>query len=142
MSLAVALIPFLVWRGIIAYYKIPNDFYFLIPSLKEMAVRVFDIFYYTLREMIKINNWYIFWPVFACFIILVKSKDRFLNKFVLPSLELMSTAFFLFYLFLSVSPAIYVPPSIDRILLQLSPFYYLLFVTLIKTALFSKPKKS
>jgi len=139
-SLAVSLIPFFVWRGIIAYYKIPNDFYFLIPSFQEMVIRFFQIFYYTLREMININNWYIFWPVFACLIVLVKSKDNFINKFVLSSLGLISLGFFLFYLFLSISPATYMPPSIDRILLQLSPFYFLLFATLLKTALFSKLK--
>lgn len=142
LSLAVSLIPFLIWRGIIAYYKIPNDFYFLIPPLREIAVRVFQIFYYTLREMIKINNWYIFWPVFACFAALVKSKDNFINKVVLPSLGLISAALFIFYLFLSVSPALYVPPSIDRILLQLSPFYFLLFVVLVKTALFPEAKRT
>ena len=138
ISLAVSLLPFLIWRGVIAYYKIPNDFYFLIPSLQEMAIRVFQIFYYTLREMIKINNWYIFWPVFGCVIILIRSKDNFINKFVLPCLGLTSLGFFVFYLFLSVSPAIYMPPSIDRILLQLSPFYFLWFVVLVKEAF---PKK-
>lgn len=138
MSLVISLIPFLLWRGVITYYKIPNDFYFLIPSLQEMAIRVFQIFYYTLREMIKINNWYIFWPIFACLIILVKSKDTFINKFVLPSLGLISAALFVFYLFLSVSPVIYVPPSIDRILLQISPFYFIWFAFLIKKTL---PKK-
>jgi len=70
----ISLIPFFIWRGVIAYYKIPNDFYFLIPPLKEIVIRVFEIFYYTLREMIKINNWYIFWPVFACLAILIRTK--------------------------------------------------------------------
>jgi len=139
-SLIISLIPFLIWRGIIAYYKIPNDFYFLIPSLQEIVIRVFQIFYYTLREMLKINNWYLFWPILTCITLLVKSKDIFLNKFVLPSLGLMSLGFFVFYLFLSVSPTTYVPSSIDRILLQLSPFYFLLFAVLIKTALFPKDK--
>jgi len=140
MSFVISLLPFLVWRGIIAYYKIPNDFYFLIPSLQEIVMRIFQIAYYTLREMIKINNWYIFWPIFACMIILVRSKDKFINKFVLPSLGLMSLGFFVFYLFLSVSPAIYVTSSIDRILLQLSPFYFLIFAVLIKQALSPKNK--
>lgn len=142
LSLVVSLIPFLLWRSVIDYYKIPNDFYFLIPSLQEMGIRVFQIFYYTLKEMIKINNWYIFWPFFACLIVLIRSRERFINKFILPSLGVISGALLVFYLFLSVSPAIYVPPSIDRILLQLSPFYFLLFTVLVKTALLPKAKKT
>jgi hypothetical protein len=135
LSLVISLIPFLIWRGVITYYKIPNDFYFLIPPLKEIVARIFEIPYYTLREMIKINNWYIFWPVFASLVILVRSKNNFINKFVLPSFGLTSLGFFAFYLLLSVSPTTYVPSSIDRILLQLSPFYFLWFVVLVKEIL-------
>ena len=126
-SIAVSLLPFLAWRGIIAYYQIPNDFYFIIPGLNEAVLRIFDIFYYTLLEMIKINNWYIFWPVFLLFIISKKNKSQFIKKFILPSFLLICFLFFTFYLFVSVSPKIYVPPSIDRILIQVSPFYFLVF---------------
>lgn len=127
LSIVISFMPFLIWRFFIHYYQIPNDFYFIIPSLGEIMIRSFNIFYFTLREMIKINNWYIFWPVFFFFIIFSKSKNNFINKFILPSLLLYSALFFIFYLLLSLNPEIYVPSSIDRILLQLSPFYFLIF---------------
>lgn len=127
-SIALSLIPFVLWRMFISYYNIPNDFYFILPSLQEMTTRSFEIFYYTFKEMLKINNWYIFWPVFFFFIIFIKSKNNFIKKFILPSLLSYCALFFISYLLSSISLGIYVPTSIDRILLQLSPFYYLIFV--------------
>src|SRR3989344_739821 len=136
-SVIVSFIPFLIWRFFIYYFQIPNDFYFIIPPLGEMVTRSFNIFYFTLREMIKINNWYIFWPVFFFLIIFIKSNNNFIKKFILPSLLLYCAFFFIFYLLLSVNPKIYVPSSIDRILLQLSPFYFLIFVHLVKNKMFT-----
>lgn len=135
----VSLIPFLLWRITINYFGIPNDFYFIIPSLTNILPRTLNIFYYTFLEMIKINNWYIFWPTFLILILFYRAKDVFVNKFVLRSLTLISALFFFFYFFLSVDPKIYVPASIDRILLQLSPFYFVIFAKLVKE-MFSKYK--
>lgn len=132
-SIALSLIPFVLWRMFISYYNIPNDFYFILPSLQDMTIRSFEIFYYTFKEMLKISNWYIFWPVFFFFIIFSKCKNNFIKKFILPSLFSYGTLFFIFYLLLSINPEIYVPVSIDRILLQLSPFYYLIFAETVKT---------
>lgn len=126
-SIVLSLIPFTLWRIFILYYNIPNDFYFILPSLGEVIIRSFNIFYFTIREMTKINNWYIFWPVFFFFIIFTKSKNNFIKKFILPSFFLYCVLFFIFYLLLSINPELYIPASIDRILLQLSPFYYLIF---------------
>jgi len=138
IAIILSLLPFLVWRIFIYYFQIPNDFYFIIPSLGNILFRTFDIFYFTIMEMIKVNNWYIFWPVFALFAISAKSKNKFINNFILPSFVIICGLFFIFYLFLSIEPKIYVPPSIDRILLQLSPFYYLIFVNLVRNKIIKK----
>ncbi|MCL4353902.1 hypothetical protein M1349_00330 [Patescibacteria group bacterium] len=133
--ITISFIPFLVWRLIVFNYGIPNDFYFLVPSVSEIFNRSFNIFYYTLREMLKINNWYVFWPVFLTFLVFIRSKNNFMNKIIGRSLILYSLLFFIFYLFSSVPPNSYVSSSIDRILLQLSPFYFLIFADLVKTVL-------
>lgn len=132
ISIIISFVPFVIWRLVINYYQIPNDFFFLIPSLSELFSRSFNILYYTLREMLKINNWYIFWPVFLIYVFLNKNWSNFIKKFIFPSLIAYCTLFFIFYLFLSVDPKIYVPISIDRILLQLSPFYFLVFTDAIQ----------
>jgi len=137
-SIVLSLIPFTLWRVFISYYNIPNDFYFILPSLQEMTIRSFEIFYYTLKEMLKINNWYVFWPVFFVIFILGKRKNEFIKKFIYPSLIFYCGGFFIFYLLSSISPQTYVSTSIDRILLQLSPFYYLIFAESVRNISFKK----
>lgn len=137
-SIVFSLIPFALWRMFISYYNIPNDFHFILPSFQEMAIRSFEIIYYTLKEMAKINNWYIFWPVFLILTIFGKRKNEFIKKFISFSLVLYSGGVFILYLFSSLSPNIYVPPSIDRILLQLSPFYYLILAETVKNSFYNK----
>jgi hypothetical protein len=85
--------------------------------------------------MIKINNWYIFWPVLILAIILIKTKNAFLKKFVIPSFLMISALYFGVYLFSSINPAAYVPSSIDRVLIQISPYFFLWFALLIKEIL-------
>jgi hypothetical protein len=131
----ISLIPFLIWNFAAFYLRIPNDFGFLIPPLKEIFPRIFAIAGYVFLEMVKINNWYIFWPVFLLSICLLKSKNTFLKKFVIPSFLIISLLYFVVYLFSSINPATYVPPSIDRVLIQISPFYFLWFALLIKEIL-------
>lgn len=132
LSIVLAITPFLIWRAFIYYNQIPNDFYFIIPSIKDMFTRTFEILYYTLREMIKLNNWYFFWPVFLIFAIFGKWNNAFVNRFILPSLTMIIGLFFASYFFSSINPLTYVPSSMDRVLLQLSPFYFLIFAMLIK----------
>ena len=140
LSIFLAFLPFIIWRIFIFYYQIPNDFYFLIPSIKEIFIRSAEIIFFTFREMIKINNWYFFWPTFLFFIVLGKLNSNYLKKIILPTLITMYGLLFIFYLFLSISPSIYVPASIDRILLQFSPFYYIIFSTFVKEKLFNNSK--
>ncbi len=135
LAILISFTPFLIWRLVIFKYGIPNDFYFFIPSLGEIFIRTFNIFYYTLKEMLKINNWYIFWPIFLVFLVFIRSKNDFVKKIITRSLFVYSFLFFCFYLLSSSPPEIYIPPSMDRILLQLSPFYFLIFADLAKTNL-------
>jgi hypothetical protein len=131
----ISLIPFLIWNFAAFYLRLPNDFGFLIPPLKEISFRIFAISGYVLFEMIKVNNWYIFWPVFVLSIILIKTKNDFLRKFIIPSFLVISALYFGVYVFSSISPEGYVPSSIDRVLIQISPYFFLWFALLIKEIL-------
>jgi hypothetical protein len=131
----ISLIPFLIWNFTAFYLHLPNDFYFLIPPLQEIFMRIFAIVGYVLFEMIKLNNWYIFWPVFLLSIVLIKTKNIFLRKFVIPSFLVISALYFCVYVFSSINPAAYVPSSIDRVLIQISPYFFLWFALLIKEVL-------
>lgn len=127
LSILAALSPFFIWRVFIYINQIPNDFYFIIPSITDFGSRIFDIFYYTGKEMLKLNNWYIFWPLFFSLVILGKLEDKFIIKFLVPSLSSILFLFIILYAFSSINPQEYVSSSIDRVLLQLSPLYYLIF---------------
>lgn len=135
-SIVISILPFVAWRLFIYNNHIPNDFYFILPSIGDLVSRSFNITLYTVKEMLKINNWYIFWPLFWLSLTLIKIKKDFIGKMIIPSLVLYTSGFLIFYLFLSISPKIYVPPSIDRVLLQLSPFYFLIFANIIREEIF------
>jgi hypothetical protein len=137
LTLSLALLPFFLWQGVIAYYHIPVDIHYTMPSVQELLIRGVQIVYYTVLEMLKVNNWYIFWPVFLFFIIFGRLKSVYLKTIILPTLFTMSGIFCLFYLFVTISPTTYVAGSMDRILLQLSPFYYLVFAVLVRNTLFT-----
>ena len=131
----ISLIPFLIWNFAAFYLRLPNDFGFVIPPLQAIFPRIFAIAGYVLLEMIKINNWYIFWPILILAIILVKAKNAFLRKFVIPSFLMVSVLYFGVYLLSSINPAAYVPSSIDRVLIKISPYFFLWFALLIKEVL-------
>jgi len=131
----ISLIPFLIWNFAASYLRIPSDLYFVIPSLQEIFLRIIAISHYVILEMIKANNWYLFWPIFLISIYLIKIKNDFLKRFVIPSFLVISALYFCVYLFSSLNPAEYVPSSIDRVLIQISPYFFLWFALLIKEAL-------
>jgi hypothetical protein len=131
----ISLIPFLIWNLATFYLRLPNDFGFLIPPFQEIFTRMFAIAGYVLLEMVKINNWYIFWPVFIISIVLLRTKNVFLKKFIIPSFLSIGVLYFAVYVFSSINPATYVPSSIDRVLIQILPYFFIWFALLIKEVL-------
>jgi hypothetical protein len=129
----VAITPTLIWRYLIMINHISYDYTYYFPGLIEFLQRGFSALYYVGREMLNYRNWYIFWPVFFIVFILIKKEREYIRKVLYPSALLFFFTFIAVYIFTrEVDPADYVPPSIDRILFQLSPFYYPIFV--LKTA--------
>ena len=131
-SLFISLFPFILWRLIIYYSQIPNDFYYIIPTFQTLLLRSFEVVYFTAKEMINVNNWYIFWPVFLLFSLFGKIKINLQTRILLLTLSMMSAFLLINYLFSNIDPHIYVSSSIDRLLLQFSPFYFIIFAMLVK----------
>ncbi len=123
-----AIIPSILWFNIRTKLAIPATFVFVIPSFGITAERTIIVIQEVVREMLNIRNWYIFWIIFALQAIVQKSKDKFFNVTVQLSLILIFLMFFSVYLLAEIDPRDYVPSSIDRIMLQLSPFWFSIFV--------------
>lgn len=123
----VATLPFLIWQGLIRYLNIPNDFSFELTSFYQLPGNILTCFYYTFVELVNLNNWYIFWPVFLLTLLFAPEMQRQTKKEILNPLLLSCLLYFIIYCFSSIDTGIYISSSIDRVLLQLSPLFYFIF---------------
>ncbi len=124
----IAWIPTISWILIYQKLGIPSDIGFVLPNLNSILSRTFIIFHRTFIESLNYRNWYNFWPLFLIIMILVKTKSSFVKLILHPGLFFMVIPITMVYLFSSLDTLWYVSNSIDRILLQLTPFIYLIFV--------------
>jgi hypothetical protein len=127
--LVIAVFPSIFWFLMRVKLDIPEDFSYVFPGLVETIKRQLLIFVYIVRQMINIKNWYIFWPLFWLAIFLQKTENKFIKQLLTPLLIVMSLSYFVPYTFRNnISTASYVTSSSDRVMLQLSPFFYIIFV--------------
>jgi hypothetical protein len=119
-------VPFAVWSLVRIESGIVSDLGFIFPGF-DIFNRIYLITVITLKEMVKINNWYIFWLVFAFGLFIKGNAVNFIKIFIQPLLILLIIMYFANYTFSSISPEVYVPSSIDRVLMQLSPLYFTIF---------------
>jgi len=127
-GILLSLLPTILWKYFILYYHIPSSFGLNLTNLQILPFRLYVIFIYTLREMLNIKNWYIFWPVFWLTVYLQKEKNKLILKTIQPTLILMVVLFSAIYIFASIDTTAYISSSADRILLQISPFFFTVFV--------------
>jgi hypothetical protein len=120
--------PTLCWFLILQRLKIPSDIGVIIPNIVMMISRIILIVYGTILELLNYRNWYIFWLLLLIVVILKKVKMSFIKIVLQPSLITMLVLFFTVYLISNLDTYWYVSSSIDRILLQLTPMIYLIFV--------------
>ena len=124
----IAVLPAILWQYIRSVYAIPTSFELEIPSVFQIIERSPEILYLTIKEMLNLNNWYIFWPMLFLVFIQGDSKNKFLYKILIPAATLSFLAFIAIYLASSIPPSLHTPSSIDRVLFQLSPFIFTSFV--------------
>jgi len=127
MFIFLSLIPFFVWTFIVkVLIKIPFTRFYL-PPLPEIFFRSKIIIFGLFKEILNIKNWYIFWPIFALGFFIKEKASNLIKKVIFPFLVGNSILFFIIFIFSSTPTEKYVPSSIGRILLQLSPWFFLIF---------------
>lgn len=128
--MSLSLIPTLLWFYIRNKFAIPSDFTFIVPSLTLFLKRLTIVVFEVIREMVNIRNWYIFWIVFWLTTVIQHIKDVHIKRLINPSLIVISLLFLGVYLVGEVPMGTrnYVSSSADRVILQLSPFIFSIFV--------------
>ena len=124
----ISLIPFFSWMFIRERLGLPQDFLLMIQSINILILRTVDIIRYVITEMFNVKNWYIFWLLFWLSIYVGIGKNKIVKKQITPFLLFSMIIFFGNYLFTNIDPKYYVSGSVDRIMLQFSPFYYPIFI--------------
>lgn len=121
-------VPAVVWIYLRSYLKIPGDYGVGLAAVNQIMPELLVVIKGIVAEMLNIKNWYVFWIAFWTVIIIQKSKDKFVMKVIEPTILLMAGSFIIMYFLIQLDTAAQVSSSIDRIMLQLSPFYYTFFV--------------
>jgi hypothetical protein len=123
----ISTIPFVVWRSVVFKLNLPMDFGPYIPSFFEFSQRSIIIITETVKEMFNIRNWYIFWPIFFVSLLLKEKLSPTVKQTLIPTLLIAALGYFCVYMFFDMETSSWVASSVDRIMLQLSPFIYLIF---------------
>lgn len=128
LAIFLSLIPTMAWILIRIKYNILADFSFYLPSDLEIFRRAIDVGVYVFYEMLNIRNWYIFWVDFWLLIIVQKDTNNVFIKIIKYSGVLMVFMFFFVYIFANIETKAFAASSVDRVMLQLSPLFYSIFV--------------
>jgi hypothetical protein len=127
LGLVLSLIPSLIWWYIIRSNNIPQSFGLTLYSWPVLVVRSLQIIESVVKEMLNIKNWYVFWVIFWVLELLQKQKDKFVRIIMAPTLIVIVVLFLSVYVFSTLAVQDYVASSVDRIMLQLSPFFFTIF---------------
>lgn len=115
------------WSYLLTTLGIPASYSFQLTSVANLVYRAIFIFGETVRELFfNIHNWYIFW---CLFILGLFSKPNWRDY---VPLALFFTTIIGIYLFSAIPIEDYVTSSLDRLLLQISPFWLVPFAQTFK----------
>lgn len=123
----VSLVPFIIWRAVVRQLGLPLDFGLYFPTFIEFFQRSAIIGVETVKEMLNVRNWYIFWPIFLISLFLKEKLSPTLKRTIIPTLLIATLGYFCVYMYFDMETASWVSSSADRILLQLSPYTFLVF---------------
>lgn len=128
----ISLLPFIIWSSTIHILKIPADTHMIIPSITLSLQRIFFIIIGIVKELININNWYIFWVVLFVALFTNQRLSQQAKQILIPSYITIMILYILVYLFASNDTYTYVTSSFDRVLFQQSAIIFLVFFEKIK----------
>ncbi len=141
----VAIIPFVIWQIVVQVGGIPSDVVFGWPGVGELMRRLGMVIVGVGEEMVNWRNWYVVWGIFlirffssirksrspacnalrsnagrGCELNLLESR----NKYWWNVLGLMVLGYAGVYVFANLDTTAYVRSSVDRIMLQLLPLWW------------------
>ncbi len=122
MQMIIATAGYWYWQSLLASLGIVESYSIQIPTLSVVTYRSIFIFGESIRELfLNVRNWYIFWWIFTLGYLAERKR-----KLYLP-FGLFLAVFFLLYLCSTIPIERYVGSSLDRLLLQISPFWLVPF---------------
>jgi hypothetical protein len=120
-----ATMPFLWWQWQVREWALLSDLGFYWPGLPELFNRLIMIVGLVIREMLNWRNWYIVWPLWWITLAIRTQNSKVKGQSIeLKVFGMMSLGYVGVYLFSTLEPAAYVGSSIDRVLLQLLPLWW------------------
>ncbi len=123
----ISISPFLLWQGVIHVLNIPSDQAYVFHFGKIFIVDMFLILRESLKEIININNWYIYSLIILILIFTKEKTSKELKKILKPSFVIMLSLYVIVYLTINTDTYKEVSSSFDRVLLQLSPIIFMYF---------------
>ncbi len=142
-AFVISFIPFIIWQVVIYLLKIPTDLYYHFYSLSFLMLRIYVIIIYFGKELVKVNNWYIFWILFVFMLPFINKANKKVKSIIVPLYLTTLLLYIVNYLFASYDTAAYVSSSFDRVLLQTLIWPFLIFAENFKQIIeyYSSPKQ-
>jgi hypothetical protein len=131
----VSLIPFVLWQFVIAQLHFFVSYHLILPSLLDVFSRFWVVIDFTSKELVNFKNWYLFWPLFGLSLLLESSFSKMTRRITVPSLIIMMMGYSAAYVFTNLNVDQHVASSIDRVFLQLSPFFIIIMMEKIRRVL-------
>lgn len=124
----VAVLPFVVWSSVVRMQGLPADFGFAFPGFIPLLERFAVIVLGYGNEFLKVNQWYLFWPILALTLVLWPQKSRWIARDIIPPTLIMAVLFTLVYITTTLDTHAHLVSSIDRVLLQMSPWFFVIWI--------------
>lgn len=121
----ISITPTIIWHFVLIKLNIHSD-YSILNFNKDIILELMRVFALIVREMANVRNWYIFWLIFWIVNLSEKISDiriQALNKILIS----LCLCFGLIYVTTSLDTVKQASSSLDRVMMQLSPFYYTIF---------------
>lgn len=119
-----ATLPFFWWQWQVRVWGLPSDIGLVWPGVIQLGVRFGEIVSGVVKEMVNWRNWYVVWGLW--WVSFGQNANWKFQMNEMKILGLVISGFMGVYLFSSVDAATYVSSSIDRMMLQWLPLWWIM----------------
>jgi hypothetical protein len=121
-----SIFPFVLWRTIVYFFKIPNDSLLYLPSMLIVFQKILILIGAIFKEMVNLKNWYLFWPIFFLLMLSKGKLSNFSKNIFLLYSILFVILLVLIFSFNTENVNVYATSTFDRMLLQITPFLFVI----------------